>query len=240
MDATYKVLSAVLSYPTAEFQGAAAELVSALNAEQLLPARDRAAVIALIRDIAAKDLLDVQARYVDLFDRTRSLSLHLFEHVHGESRDRGQAMVSLLERYQQAGLDISGRELPDYIPLFLEFLSTQNTSEARANLAEPAHILAAIGERLRKRNSEYAVVLEALVALSKIAPDRKVLDELGREKIEDPNDLAALDQAWEEAEVRFGPGDAATDGCPRVSDILSRMDIPVEQSASIPDLEVGT
>jgi len=67
-----------------------------------------------------------------------------------------------------------------------------------------------------------------------------VLDELGREKIEDPNDLAALDQAWEEAEVRFGPGDAATDGCPRVSDILSRMDIPVEQSASIPDLEVGT
>ena len=240
MSVTYKVLSAVLSYPTAELQGAATELVSTLNAERLLPAKNRAAVSSLIEDIAAGDLLDVQSRYVDLFDRTRSLSLHLFEHVHGESRDRGQAMVSLLERYQQAGLDISGRELPDYIPLFLEFLSTQDDAEARANLAESAHILAALGERLRKRSSEYALVLEALVVLSMIAPSKNILDELRKEKIEDPNDLAALDRAWEETEVRFGPGDAVTDGCPRVSDILSRMDIPVDPSTSRPDFEVGT
>jgi nitrate reductase delta subunit len=240
MNTTYRVLSAVLSYPTAEFQAAAAELVSALKADRLLPAKNCAAVGSLIEDIAAMDLLEAQSRYVDLFDRTRSLSLHLFEHVHGESRDRGQAMVSLLERYQQAGLDISGRELPDYIPLFLEFLSTENADAARTNLAEPAHILATLGERLRKRSSEYAVVLEALVVLSKIVPDRRVLDELGKEKIEDPNDLVALDRAWEETEVRFGPGDAVTDGCPRVSDILSRMDTPVDRSASRPDLEVGT
>ena len=96
MSVTYKVLSAVLSYPTAEFQGAARELIFALNEEKLLSARHRAAVGDLIENIAEADLLEAQSRYVDLFDRTRSLSLHLFEHVHGESRDRGQAMVSLL------------------------------------------------------------------------------------------------------------------------------------------------
>jgi nitrate reductase molybdenum cofactor assembly chaperone NarJ/NarW len=237
MSATYKVLSAALSYPTAELQGAARELIQVLNVEQLLPARHRAAVGALIDDIAGADLLEAQSSYVDLFDRTRSLSLHLFEHVHGESRDRGQAMVSLLERYRQAGLDIAANELPDYIPLFLEFLSTLDEAEARVHLAEPAHILAALGERLRRRKSDYAVILEALVVLSKTAPSQDVLAELRLEKIEDPGDLIALDKAWEEAEVRFGPGDAASDGCPRVNDILHRMDVPVEKSAS--DLLTG-
>jgi nitrate reductase delta subunit len=234
---TYKVLSAVLSYPTTEFQGAARELIFALNEEQVLSAKHRAALGELIEDIAAADLLEAQSRYVDLFDRTRSLSLHLFEHVHGESRDRGQAMVSLLERYRQAGLDIAAHELPDYIPLFLEFLSALPDAEARASLAETAHILAALGERLRRRDSEYAAALEALVAISKVTPDKTALAELRNEKIEDPADLVALDQAWEEAEVRFGPGDAAADGCPRVSDILQRMDVPTGKGAS--DLLTG-
>ena len=240
MISTYKVLSAILSYPTAELQGAAHELTYLLNEERVLPAQHRAAVGALIADIAAADLLEAQSAYVDLFDRTRSLSLHLFEHVHGESRDRGQAMVSLLERYQQAGLDVAANELPDYIPLFLEFLSILDDAEARANLAKPAHILAALGERLRRRKSDYAIVLDALVALSKIAPDQAVMDELRSEKIEDPSDLAALDKAWEEAEVRFGPGDAAADGCPRVSDILQRMDATTGKGACELLTGVGT
>ena len=166
MNTTYKILSALLSYPTAELQAASRELVSALNAEPLLPAPNRAAIGALIEDIAATDLLEAQSRYVDLFDRTRTLSLHLFEHVHGESRDRGQAMVSLLERYQQAGLDVAAHELPDYVPLFLEFLSTLEADEARANLAEPAHILAALGERLRRRGSAYAAYFQKKYLLS--------------------------------------------------------------------------
>jgi nitrate reductase molybdenum cofactor assembly chaperone NarJ/NarW len=239
MIATYKVLSALLSYPTAELQDAARELVRALGSEQMLPARHRAAIVALIEEIAAADLLEAQSRYVDLFDRTRSLSLHLFEHVHGESRDRGQAMVSLLERYRQAGLDVAAHELPDYVPLFLEFLSTLDRAEARASLAEPVHILAALGERLRRRGSAYAAVLEALAVLSEITPSKDALADLRKEKIEDPGDLTALDKAWEEAEVRFGPGDAATDGCPRVNDILARMDIPADASKSIPPLEAS-
>jgi nitrate reductase delta subunit len=230
--ATYKVLSAILAYPTAEFQGAAQEIVQVLNGERLLPAKQRAAVAALVSEIAANDILEAQARYVDLFDRTRSLSLHLFEHVHGESRDRGQAMVSLLERYQSAGLDVAARELPDYIPLFLEFLSTLEVAEARTNLAECVHILTALGERLRKRGSDYAAVLEALVALSQASPDKEALEELRKEEIEDPRDLAALDRIWEEAEVRFGPAEAAADGCPRVDDILQRMNMPMAPAAA--------
>jgi len=229
MIATYKALSAILSYPSTELQGAARELVMALNVERLLPADHRAAVGALIGNVAGADLLEAQESYVDLFDRTRALSLHLFEHVHGESRDRGQAMVSLRERYREAGIDIAANELPDHIPVFLEFLSVLTPPEAQKNLCEAAHILAALGERLRKRNSAYAAVFEALAALSKIALDDDVLANLRETQIENPNDFEALDRAWEEIEVRFGSGDAKTDGCPRASDILRKMDAPPEK-----------
>lgn len=228
MIATYRVLSAALSYPGEALQSAANEMAEALRGEHLLSPAHIAAVCALIDDIAKTDLIDAQSRYVDLFDRTKSLSLHLFEHVHGESRDRGQAMVSLLARYQQAGLDVAGNELPDFIPLFLEFLSILPVKEARAMLTEPAHILAALAERLRARKSNYAVVFEALTALSQVEPDVETLAQLREEKIEDPSDLVALDAAWEETEVRFGPDDTASDNCPRVTDMLKKIDVPIE------------
>jgi nitrate reductase delta subunit len=232
MIATYKVLSALLSYPTAELQAAARELNLALHVERVLQPRHRAAVSDLIERMGARDLLDFQAAYVDLFDRTRSLSLHMFEHVHGESRDRGQAMVSLLERYRQAGFDLACKELPDYIPLFLEFLSTRPEAEARSCLADAAHIFQALGERLKKRNSNYEAIMWALVSLAQIVPSEEVLEELRKQKMEDPMDLAALDKAWEEAEVRFGPGDAGDGGCPRASDMLRRMHAPAEKIAA--------
>ena len=156
MAAIYKVLSALLSYPVASLQEAADELLDVIAHERALSSGTRLTLAHLVREIADQDLIDAQSRYVDLFDRTRALSLHLFEHVHGESRDRGQAMVSLLERYRQAGLEMSANELPDYLPLFLEFLSLQTPDGARAMLAEPVHILAALGERLKKRGSAYA------------------------------------------------------------------------------------
>lgn len=212
---TYKVLSALLGYPSAAFQGAAHEMIVALNVERILPAPERAKVCALISEIAERDLLDAQADYVELFDRTRALSLHLFEHVHGESRDRGQALVSLRERYRGAGLDVASNELPDYLPLFLEFLSTRGEAEAQAMLAEPLHILTALAERLRKRGSRYADVFEALERLAACRPDDSAMAEILKTKLDDPNDFAALDRAWEEAEVRFGPADASPGGCPK-------------------------
>lgn len=231
MIATYKILSALLSYPIAELQAAAREMNLALNMERLLPSHARATLALLIDDIAARDLLDLQAEYVDLFDRTRALSLHMFEHVHGESRDRGQAMVSLMERYRQAGLDPARNELPDYIPLFLEFLSTQSEAEARAGLAEAVHIFQALSERLRKRGARQGAIFEALVVLAQSVPPEDVLDALRRQQMEDPTDLDALDKAWEEAEVQFGPGDATTVACPRASQMLHRINRPIEYPA---------
>ena len=231
MTAIYKVLSALLSYPQAPLQQAKYEMLDVIAHDRALPPQVRSSLAGLAYKICDRDLLDVQSHYVDLFDRTRALSLHLFEHVHGESRDRGQAMVSLLERYRKAGLDITANELPDYLPLFLEFLSLQTPDAARAMLAEPVHILAALGERLKRRGSGYAAVFDALVALSKAQPDHGALAVLRDTPIDDPKDLAALDRAWEEAEVRFGPDDAAPDECPRAGEMLRRMQAPHEQGA---------
>lgn len=217
MTAIYKVLSAVLSYPESEFQSAVRELIGAVDQDDALPPIERGALLKLILEICEQDLLEAQAAYVDLFDRSRSLSLHLFEHVHGESRDRGQAMVSLRERYMAAGFDLAGNELPDYLPLYLEFLAELPEDEAREMLAQTAPILGAISERLKRRESPYAAAFDALLALSNCKPAVEL-----PEIEENERDFATIDKAWEEAEVRFGPGDAKTDACPRAAEIVGR------------------
>lgn len=224
----YKVLSALLSYPTAELQGAAADIAQCITVKRQLPRRVRRELVTLAFELRSGDLLDIQARYVDLFDRSRSLSLHLFEHVHGESRDRGQAMVDLRDRYLAAGLNMAANELPDYLPLFLEFLSVLSAEEAQETLAETAHVLRALAERLTARNAPYAAIFAALETLSHAVPDEGMLQELRAAGSEDPDDLVALDRVWEEAEVRFGPGDA-NDGCPRAKPIIRK---PAEGIAS--------
>ncbi len=208
---TFKALSVLLNYPTAELQWAGGDMKSAIETEKLLPPAVQRALFALIDEIAAGDLYDLQERYVLLFDRTRSLSLHLFEHVHGESRDRGQAMVDLQNLYGQKGLEVSASELPDFVPLFLEFLSTQPREEAYELLGQPAHIMAALAERLRKRDSAYESVFRALVALAHAKPKGEDIAAILNEPDPDPNDFTALDAAWEDEPVQFGP--AAADSC---------------------------
>jgi nitrate reductase delta subunit len=211
MTFTFKVLSVLLSYPTAELQQAADDLKSALDAEKLVPAAEHRALVKLIDEIAIGDLYDLQERYVLLFDRTRSLSLHLFEHVHGESRDRGQAMIDLQNLYGEKGLELGTSELPDFIPLFLEFLANQPRAEALELLGQPVHVLAALAERLRKRSSSYESVFRTLVALAHEKPKGEDIAAVLAEPDADPDDLAALDAAWEDEPVQFGP--AATDNC---------------------------
>lgn len=236
---TFKVLSLLLTYPTEELQAAAPELKAALDAEALAPPRLRARLSELIDEIAARDLYDLQERYVLLFDRTRTLSLHLFEHVHGEGRDRGQAMIDLMELYANGGLWIEAKELPDFLPLFLEFLTTRPFGEAQALLSQPLHIFAALGERLRKRKSAYACVFQALGALAQEKPSAETLAALLGEADDDPDDLEALDRAWEDAPVTFGPsvGSVAPGGgCPAARASLARMDegspVPSEKRKS--------
>jgi nitrate reductase molybdenum cofactor assembly chaperone NarJ/NarW len=208
---TLKALSVLVTYPTAELCTAVPEIRATFDEERVLPERERAALEPLLQELAASDLYDLQERYVLLFDRSRSLSLHLFEHVHGESRDRGQAMVDLQALYAKGGFGIACTELPDFVPLFVEYCSQRPDAEARALLAEPAHVLIALGERLRAKQSSYAAVFDALAALASTKPDVEAFQALIDIPEIDPQDLHALDAVWEEEEVRFGAGDAQTD-----------------------------
>lgn len=207
-----KILSALLTYPTAELQAAVPDMGSAIESEERLQKNTRAQLGRILEELGTWDLYELQERYVLLFDRTRSLSLNLFEHVHGESRDRGQAMVDLKELYERHGLQLASNELPDYLPLFLEFLSTIPEAETRELLAETAHILEAIRQRLERRKSPYASVFSSLQALSRSAPASDILRALLAAPDDDPNDLEALDAAWMEEEVKFGPGAASECG----------------------------
>lgn len=224
MDRTLKALSLLLCYPTAELADAMKDIGALLAADPRLPADRRRALDALSRTLGRGDLYDLQESYVMLFDRSRSLSLDLFEHVHGESRDRGGAMVSLLETYRAAGFEPATAELPDHLPMLLEFLSTRPRAEARAILADAAHILEALETRLARRESGYAAVFAALLELSGSRAERDAVADMLERPDDDPADLRALDAAWEETEVTFAPDPGA--GCPQVRDMLARIDAP--------------
>lgn len=224
---TFKALSALLSYPGEDLIAALPQIEQVLQSEGLLGPRRMDEIRSLLQKLGQGDLYDLQERYVLLFDRSRSLSLNLFEHVHGESRDRGGAMVDLLETYRDGGFDLAGSELPDHLPVLLEYLSTRPLPEALALLADASHILVALAERLTRRESAYAAVLGALVALVVTEPV-ELPEELAAVPDDDPEDLAALDAVWEEAQVTFGPDPNA--GCPVSRDILARMDAPRAQS----------
>ncbi len=210
---TFKVLSVLLAYPSEELAASAVDLSAILDAEALLPREQRLALDTLIEEVATVDVYDLQERYGVLFDRSKTLALYLFEHVHGESRDRGQAMVDLRAMYEKAGLLLATNELPDYLPLFLEFLSALEIAEARALLADTAHILAALSERLGRRQSSYKAVFDALVAIAQDMPRPDAVNALLETPDTDPMDLVALDAAWEEEEVRFGPGAQGQGAC---------------------------
>ena len=212
MNTVLKIVSLVLSYPTQELKEAVPAIREALTAEAGLDVRARDRLERLADDIGRLDLYDAQERYVHLFDRTRSLSLHLFEHVHGESRDRGQAMVDLMQMYEAQGLEIDAKELPDYLPLFLEFLSMLPEAEAQDLLSQVAHIVAALKERLRKRKSVYAGAFAAVEALAHGRPDGALLRTLLDAPEDDPDDLEALDRLWQEEAVTFG-GNAGDNAC---------------------------
>lgn len=202
-----KALSALLTYPTPELAAASGEIAAALASDATVPEASRRAVAPLLDELAAGDIYEMQERYVDLFDKTRRLSLHLFEHVHGESRDRGQAMVDLANLYERGGLMLAASELPDYLPLFLEYLATRPREEAETLLAEIDHILAPLEERLGARNSLYAAVFTAIRTIAGAATRAQPAG-----AADEPDDLAVIDADWEETAVTFGPGDAL-DGC---------------------------
>jgi nitrate reductase delta subunit len=194
MSLTLRVLAHLLRYPDAELRAHLGELRDALRDERAVTPSRLLELDRLFDRLRAQAGLETEAQYVELFDRGRGTALHLFEHVHGDSRDRGPAMISLAQTYEQAGLYLRPGELPDFLPVALEYASTQPPGQARAFLAEIAHLLRVIFTALVKRESPYASVLAALLDLA----GEKA------EKVKLPEELA-LDEAWAEP--------AAFDGC---------------------------
>ena len=188
-----RVLAALLGYPDSALRCHLPEMRSLLRDDAALTASRRAELDALMDALQRADPLDAESAYVELFDRGRSTSLHLFEHVHGDSRDRGPALIDLGQTVEAAGLVLAEGELPDYLPAVLEFVSTQPPREARAFLGEMAHIFNAIFGALLKRESAYASVLGALLELAgeKAQPVEPAADE-------------PLDDSWAEPVVFDG------------------------------------
>jgi nitrate reductase molybdenum cofactor assembly chaperone NarJ/NarW len=190
---TLRVLATLLAYPDAPMRGHLPEMRVLLAAEAAVSLSRRAEIEALMDTLQRADPLATEAAYVEIFDRGRATSLHLFEHVHGDSRDRGPAMIDLGETYARAGLILTSTELPDYLPAVLEFVSTQPPREAHAFLGEIVHILNALFGALRKRDSAYASVVGALI-------------ELAGEKAQavEPRAEEPLDESWAEPVVFDG------------------------------------
>lgn len=206
---TFRVLSALLRYPTPELKVELQLAKRILRSEGILTASYLESVCALVEQLQATPQLEAESSYVDAFDRGRSTSLYLFEHIHGDSRDRGKAMLKLLMRYRAHGLEMSSGELPDFLPAFLEFLSTRAPTEARKHLSEVADIIGLIGRRLRNRGALYAPLLEAIASLAVAGTrDQSLVTEGDQDRDDTP---AALDAAWEEAAVTFNGSAAPMD-----------------------------
>jgi nitrate reductase delta subunit len=195
---TLRVLAHLLRYPDAAFRAHIPEMQDALKAEAVLAPPRQAELQALLQHLAKSPTLAVESEYVELFDRGRRTALHLFEHVHGDSRDRGPAMIDLIQTYEKGGLFLGSDELPDHLPVLLEFASTQPPAQARAFLGEVAHIVRVIFSALQFRQSPYASVLAAVLEL---AGERAQTVPLAPEP--------ALDESWAEPEVFGG---CSTDG----------------------------
>ena len=198
---TLKALGALLTYPSAALVEALPDIHAVIVDEGLLDTAERRGLKTLMQWMSSQDPLDLEEAYVATFDRGRATSLHLFEHVHGDSRDRGQAMVDLGQMYERAGLQLVTNELPDFLPAMLEFASLLPVAEARDTLADCGHIVRSVGESLRGFGSPYDAVFAAILNVAK-------LDGLGATTVAAPAvDEDAMDREWAE-QPAFGPGTA--------------------------------
>lgn len=207
---TLKLIGVLLDYPAESLWDHREELLLAV-VDDSLPPRRQAQLAIFIDALLALEPMQAQERWLGLFDRGRSMSLLLFEHIHGESRDRGQAMVDLIETYRKNGLELASKELPDYIPLVLEYLSLRPVEEIRDWLNHTGHILELLAARAAERESHYSVLFEILVEIGQGRVDLGAMRQ--RAALEPRDDTPeAMDQVWEEEAVRFG-AEAPADDC---------------------------
>ena len=203
MTRTLKALSTLLSYPTAKLQQSLGDISEILESDPTIPAHVRVRLHALLMELVSGNLFDLQGRYILLFDCTRSLSLHLLEHLHGESGDRGRTMTDLNQMSDTHHMPIGPAEMPDYVPSFLEFLSTLPARQAHELLQRPAHIFAVLADRLHNCQSAYEAVFRALVALAAAQPTNEGVSA----RLKEPNYSAAFGANWKDEPMSFSPAD---------------------------------
>lgn len=227
-----KALAALLLYPDERLIESMPEIVQILG-ETELPSERREGLLAFTTRLAAGELMDAQSEYVALFDANPSLSLYLFGHVHGDSRERGQAMVDLIEDYRRMGLDMRTDELPDFLPVFLEFASLHQPAQARALLGEIADVVALLAARLERRGTPYAAVLRAIEALGSRRADAEKVD--ARLAGEQPTDTPqALDALYEEAPVDFMEAPVADSACSKAASLVAQFSRDLPQGSPPP------
>ena len=197
-----KALAVLLTYPEPALLEALPEIRGVIEAEERLGRDGRERLTALIDELAAADPPHAPERDVQRFRRGRAPSLHLFEHVHGEARDRGQAMVDLSALYARHGLTIAANELPDYLPAVLEYLSMRPFEEVHEMLGDCAHVLRAVGEALAGHDSRYSAVFGALLTIAQ----EPALDYRPKPREARAADAPTIDDEWMDAPVIFGPG----------------------------------
>lgn len=207
-----KLIGVLLDYPRDELWEHGPELLAACDDPALARARQRQ-LRGFVQALLDSDPLDAQARWLGSFDRGRSMSLLLFEHIHGESRDRGQAMVDLVDTYRRNGFELDARELPDYLPLLLEFLAHRPQAEARDWLHHVGHIAGMLAARAAERELPHAVLLEILVEAGDGKVNLALLRQRASEEARDDT-REAMDRLWEEEAVRFGSDAPAQDCAP--------------------------
>lgn len=207
-----KLIGVLIDYPQDELWQHREELLSATDDPELSKQR-QAELRDFVSILLGTDPLAAQDAWLSTFERGRSMSLLLFEHIHGESRDRGQAMVDLIDAYRKNGFDLTAKELPDYLPLLLEYLSHRSPDEARDWLGHVKHIVGMLAARAAERRSPYTILFAILVELAAGNLDVSVLR---RRASAEPRDDTAevMDRLWEEEAVRFAPEARAEDCSP--------------------------
>lgn len=203
-----RALALLLSYPDEKIRSQMCAVMDVLNTEAILTKPRLTELNAFVSYLQQMDPLEAESRYVETFDRGRSTCLNLFEHIHGDSRDRGPAMIDLAQTYAQSGLNLDPDELPDHLCVVLEFASTQDPEIAHAFLGEMTHILNVIFSGLLKRESPYASVIAAVLEISGYKA----------QAVSIPAE-ASLEESWQEPE--------AFDGCSNLGQARPNQQHPI-------------
>ncbi len=158
----YNIMARLLDYPDSELMENLPGIIDAINQESGIGPKEKEDLLNLISWMNLHDLTGLQSQYVQTFDMVPEHDLHLTHHLFGDDRGRGPALIDLSEYYKASGLEVEGKEIPDFLPLILEYVSTLDDLQARVFLGDAAKVLKVIGDNLEKAESPYARILRII------------------------------------------------------------------------------